>query len=259
MKSFMQKDLKICDITFAGRVFAMGNPMHKNRYNHGLALHIGGNKSYDFSGNILTVSGVEIIFMPKGSDYFVTVYEASPCYCVNFDVTEEISLSPFIFKPKNTRDFIDCFKRIDRVRRTKSEGFEYKALSELYSILYNMKKEYYAGYIPDSKALLIRPALEYIHDKYTSETLNVSHLSSLCGITPEYFRKVFRYCHGTSPVKYITDLKLSRAKELMLSGMYSVSESAYLSGFSDISYFSREFKKNVGVPPSVFVTENIGT
>lgn len=256
MVDFMSHSFKVMRIDFAGKVMSVGNPMHRNRQFHGLALHISGDKDYDFSGNILKVRDYELVYMPKGSDYYVTVNEPGTCYCVNFDIAESACFTPFVFKPKNKLEFAEIYKRMDRVWKSKSTGFEMKCMSELYSLLYNMQKEYEVGYTPGSKKELIRPALEYIHENYTTGLIGISFLSEMCGITPEYFRRVFRACYGTSPVKYINDLKITRAKELMLSGKFSVSQAAQLSGFSDISYFSREFKKSVGTPPSLFVTEN---
>ena len=52
--------------------------------------------------------------------------------------------------------------------------------------------------------------------------------------------------------KYINDLKISHAKELLASGMYSVTEAALQSGYADLSHFSREFKKTVGISPKKF-------
>ena len=62
----------------------------------------------------------------------------------------------------------------------------------------------------------------------------------------------FEKLYGVTPIKYINALKLSRAKELLSSGMYSVSEAAYHSGFSDVSHFSRFFKEHVGVLPGEY-------
>ena len=58
-------------------------------------------------------------------------------------------------------------------------------------------------------------------------------------------------------MKYINDLKLKRAKELLISGLYSVSEAAVQAGFSDLSYFSRFFKENVGVSPNEYKLNGI--
>ena len=67
-----------------------------------------------------------------------------------------------------------------------------------------------------------------------------------------YFRKIFADKYGISPKKYIINLKLNHAKRLLLSSKYSVEEVCFKCGYSDVSMFSREFKKVVGVSPSVF-------
>lgn len=79
----------------------------------------------------------------------------------------------------------------------------------------------------------------------------------MCKITPEYFRKIFVQIYGTSPVKYISNLKLNRAKELLSSGIYTITDAAYNSGFNDSSYFSREFKKiQVSLPWTINLFKN---
>ena len=99
---------------------------------------------------------------------------------------------------------------------------------------------------------MLFPAIEYIHDHFTGEKLSVEMLSSLCGISSVYFRRLFTVKFGVSPVRYINDLRLSRAKELILSEQYTVEEAARLSGFEDESYFCRFFKKETGMTPSEY-------
>jgi AraC-like DNA-binding protein len=72
----------------------------------------------------------------------------------------------------------------------------------------------------------------------------------MCGISEDYFRKIFKNTFEISPRKYINDMKISYAKELITSGMYTVTEAAELSGYTDMSYFSREFKKAFGICPA---------
>lgn len=58
------------------------------------------------------------------------------------------------------------------------------------------------------------------------------------------------------PIKYINNLKMTRAKELLSSGMYTVSEVCFLSGYKDESYFSREFKKHFNLSPREYTKIN---
>ncbi len=85
--------------------------------------------------------------------------------------------------------------------------------------------------------------------------MSISNLSALCGITPEYFRRLFREHFGDSPIAYINKMKLTRAKELLSSGMYSVSETALLSEYTELSHFSREFKRHTGSAPSEYAKQ----
>ena len=52
--------------------------------------------------------------------------------------------------------------------------------------------------------------------------------------------------------KYINNLKLARAEELILTELYTIDKVAELSGFDDASYFCRYFKKTTGVTPSEY-------
>lgn len=66
-----------------------------------------------------------------------------------------------------------------------------------------------------------------------------------------FFKKV-RGVTGYSPNEYIRILRVKKAAELLLDGSYNVSEVAYQVGFSHPFYFSRCFKEQFGVPPSVY-------
>ncbi len=256
MKNFLDTDLDVSEIVIALKVSAgQGAAVHKNRGSHGFAMFSEGVKKYCFGNEKLTVRKHDIVYMPKFSDYHVETIEEGDCYAINFDFPEDFVFEPFVFTPKNPAAFMNAFKSAEKAWRTKSDGYVYKCKSELYSILYGMRSERAASYLPSSKLGIITPAVELIHEKYTFEHLSVSELAEICGISSEYFRFLFKKNFGTSPVKYINELRISRAKELLLSEMYSVATAAEMSGFSDMSYFSREFKKMTGVSPSKFAAE----
>lgn len=255
MKPFTESDFTIEKIVLACYV-GKGKGMihHHNRPSHGLALHTSGKKKYIFNnGKTLTVSKYDLIYLPKYSTYDVTSLQDGDCYAINFDILQDTVLDPFIYTVRNNISMLDCFKTAKSVWESKKEGYALKCKAELYTIIYMMLQEYSASYIPKDKRNLILPALEYIHEYYTTRPLSISNLSGLCSITPEYFRAIFKNIYNVSPKTYITNLKISRAKELLSSGMYSVTEVAFLSGYTDLSHFSREFKKTTGVSPKLFL------
>ena len=254
MKFVFDDTLDVSEIVVAIKVPAgHGQAVHKDRASHGFAMHLDGDKDYVFgSGKILKVQKNDIIYMPKGSDYFVQTWEIGDCYAINFQLSQELKNEPFVFSPKNPNAFAEAFRSAEKAWRTKKEGYVFRCKSQLYGIFSEMRGESLSGYHPSMKTEIIRPAIEMISENYASGNLSVPELAKLCNVSEVYFRKVFSTVFGLSPIKYINDLKIARAKELLLTQMYSVAEVSEMSGFSDISYFSREFKKAVGVSPSEY-------
>ena len=227
--------------------------VHKNRPSHGLALNCAGEKTYRFDdGRVCIVGENDLIYLPKHSNYTVSSTAPGQVWCINFQCLEEEPSSPFVLHFTSNEKVLNAYKSAEKAWRSAELDREYKVMSELYKILYEMGRIQDAPYFPESKHELIQPAVEYIHKHYTKELINAQYLAELCGISYDYLRQLFERFYGLTPIKYINDLKLKRAKELLASGMYSVSEAAYHSGFSDVSHFSRFFKANVGVLPSEY-------
>lgn len=250
MENFMKHDFTISEITFANIVKAgTGEQVHKNRRSHGLAIFLGGERTFSFDNKKFKVEGNTIVYFPKGSNY--TIKEKIPfdCYAINFEMPDGVTFEPFLFKVKNMSVYLDSFKQAQRMQTRKDTGYISKIKSELHNILYNMQKEYT---LPYATFQTIEPAIEYIHSNYHKECISVEHLAALCGISSVHLRNTFIKKFATSPIKYINTLKLTRAKELLDSQFYTVREVCYLSGFGDESYFCREFKKAFQMTPSEY-------
>ena len=144
-----------------------------------------------------------------------------------------------------------CFDNAQNIWRAKNAGYYEKCLSEIYSLIYILKKEL-SAYSPRSAYSIIEPALQYVHENFYKENINIVNLASMCNISEQYLRRIFTNICGVAPLKYINNLKMLRARELIKSGNYSMNEVAELSGFFDYSYFSREFKKSAGVTPTEY-------
>ncbi len=89
-------------------------------------------------------------------------------------------------------------------------------------------------------------------------TFRIADAFSTIPLSRDHARRLFVERVGVSPVRYLTDLRMGRAKELLQMG-FSVKETADKVGIPDQYYFSRLFKKTQGVSPSVFRVETGGS
>lgn len=87
----------------------------------------------------------------------------------------------------------------------------------------------------------------------TNLSLTLKDLSKDLDVNPSYISREFsKYFDNLSYGDYIRKLRIERATELLKSSHYSLTEIAYLTGFSDQSHFTRIFKQQAGKTPSAF-------
>ncbi|MDZ8119919.1 AraC family transcriptional regulator [Pontiella sp. NLcol2] len=79
--------------------------------------------------------------------------------------------------------------------------------------------------------------------------LTLKDLSAVAGISPNHYATMFHRCYGHPPIDYFNRLKIQRACELLAATRLRISEVGELLGFEDAFYFSRLFKKIMGVSP----------
>ena len=96
---------------------------------------------------------------------------------------------------------------------------------------------------------------EIIQDQIDSN-LNLTEISKSLDINPSYLSREFsKHFDDLSFGEYIRKLRIEKAIELIKSTSYSLTEVAYLTGFSDQSHFTRIFKLHTGKNPSAFKKE----
>lgn len=101
--------------------------------------------------------------------------------------------------------------------------------------------------------LLVEEITEFIEANYT-EPINHQTLAERFGLVPSYISKLFNQRKGCSPGKYLINLRIDKAKELMrTSPELKVWNIAEIVGYSDPQYFSRIFKKETGKYPSEYI------
>jgi AraC-like DNA-binding protein len=94
----------------------------------------------------------------------------------------------------------------------------------------------------------LRGALEYIHRHY-SEPLGRDKVARIAGFAPGYFSVLFKRREGKTFEEYVHSLRIERAKQLLEGTKLDAARVAELSGFATAQYFSRAFRRGVGVTP----------
>lgn len=98
-------------------------------------------------------------------------------------------------------------------------------------------------------------SIEYIHKHYNEE-LTVEFLASLENLSCSHYREVFKNTVGTTPYDYIISLRINAACFYLSGNTYTVNEIAEIVGYADRFYFSRIFKKKMGVSPLKYRHQN---
>ena len=98
---------------------------------------------------------------------------------------------------------------------------------------------------------MISKAKKYIDENYNKD-VSLQDVSRHVNISPYHFSKVFREKTGETFIVYLTKLRINRAKELLLDKDMSIKEVCLSCGYSEPNYFSRLFKKWVGLTPTEF-------
>lgn len=110
-----------------------------------------------------------------------------------------------------------------------------------------------AGFSP-TKWMLAEKMQHYIREHYR-RSLHVDELAELISRSPNYTISLFKEVTGQTPVKYMHQLRVAEARNLLLNTEFTITEIAEYLGYYDTSYFYRTFKKATSLPPSAFMAQ----
>ncbi len=220
------------------------------RVKNGFIYTVSGKISYTFINSEIsdiTVGAGEIIFVPKDVVYYSTYLEDNTeTKIVQFDIKSGnlpayLSIPTTLNLPE-TSELINSFF-IPIKNHVFGHPFYYR--SKLYELLWKIDQSF--SKIP-TKYKRLQAALSEISENYNKNE-KVSYYAELCDMSEVGFRRLFHEHTGLSPIEYRNDIRLENAKIKLQSGEFNVSEVAEDSGFSNLSFFIRLYKKKFGYTP----------
>lgn len=99
---------------------------------------------------------------------------------------------------------------------------------------------------------LVADAIKYVEANIGRSDLSVEELSRELGMSRVHLYKKLSQITGKTPIEFIRIIRLKRAAQLLRESQRNVSEIAYQLGFNNPKYFSKYFRDEFGVLPSVY-------
>ncbi|GEM_PF-5854976 len=150
------------------------------------------------------------------------------------------------------------FKTVIEEHTSKLIGYELLVISEIYSFIISILRIHAIETSLDlspvryiEQYVKLKPAVDYIEKHYTNK-INLEEISSQCNMSPFHFTREFKKLFGMTPMLMVTDVRLQRAKQLLLDSNVSITEVASIIGFYDVGHFSKVFKQKNGYTPLQF-------
>ncbi len=214
---------------------------------HALSLRLEGDARFSHEKSEFFTQKNELIYVPKDYDYTIQSQKKETVLAIHFDAIDADFKEIETFRPINADVFIDLFEKIHLAWQQKSIGYEHRVDSLFSRILENIKIQKFRQ--THSMKQDFSSLLDYIHSNFTDPALTVELFAKKMNISATYLRQLFMENLGTTPLKYLNNMRVDYATALLQSGYYTVEEVSEMSGYNDPKYFSTSYKKHTGLSP----------
>lgn len=178
---------------------------------------------------------------PECSIIFLTAYD-------DFSYAKKaikVRALDYLLKPGSDEDIINALERAfylcDRAAEPQDASDAYDAPAPE-----NEPKENEAV-----SSTLVRDISEYINEHY-KEDISLQDVASVLGYSDVYFCKIFKQNFGRNFITYLNNYRIDKAKELLENAAINIKDISTEAGYRDANYFTRVFKRIVGMTPSEY-------
>lgn len=233
-------------------------------------LECGSSTLHAREGDLIVINRNELHYGISQSDhlfYYALIVDFSLLQSHSLDAPEMKFITPItqnrlVFANRvNGDDVLSSMLAIIQELEKREFGYELAIKSELYRLLTLLLRGYVATVLTQDEYVermknveRFAPIFKHIEEHYKEE-LSVELLSGMAGLSRYHFSRLFKELSGRTVTEYVNETRINKADYLLRSSPLTVSEIAVATGFKDIYYFSRIFKKYKRLAPS-FLRKN---
>ena len=225
-----------------------------NRKCWGIALKAGGKTFYSQDNKSYLSDKSHVILLPKGSCYSWKCTEPGECIIIDFDAPETGSALHSIELTDNSV-VLSSFTKIEKCLSIGTTASRLEAMQHLYGLLAYFAKTAVRRYAPTDKRYILAPAVDHMMENYSDTTITNELLAQRCKVSTVYFRKTFEAVFGLSPIRYLHNLRIAKAKTILSGDYDSIAQVAESVGYNSVYHFSKMFKTYTGMSPSQYAKD----
>jgi len=238
----------------------------------GRGVHVTGTESYPLAaGDVFVIGGsrphdyhsmerlclVNILFQPEKLNLrtwdlrtlpgYHALFTLEPAWRQRHGFSSRLRLAPAELGV--AMGFVD---KLDDELRSRAAGFKFMATAAFMQLVGHLSRCFARSKNADSRALLrIGEAISHLEVNY-HQPVELDRLAAMARMSKRTFLRSFHAALGTSPIAYLIQLRVQRAASLLRRTEQSVTDIAFAVGFSDSNYFTRQFRKALGVTPGEY-------
>ncbi len=165
----------------------------------------------------------------------------------SFLSTLQISSTQPLIRVKRPDKMKQIFESLLQYSNRKTPADRLRCLSLVYRLFSLLTEQV----TPSTDNRYVLQAMQYFSEHFT-EPISLQKYAKELGLNNNYFSKLFKAETGTTPLRYLNQLRFEKAQYLLANSTCSVEEIADRVGISDMLYFSRSFKQYTGMSPTTY-------
>ncbi len=204
------------------------------------------------SGKRFSVTEGDIIYLSKDAMYDMNVTEEYECIYADFIFEHSSPDGSCVFKIQTIDSVENLFIKLLRSHGSRDIKKNADCMSALYSILAILIAAEEHTYLPSSVKERIGCVKLRMEEEFSNHSLNIGLLAKEANMSEVHLRRIFHSVYSTTPIEYLSDIRMAHAKKLLSGTNMKEEEIAVACGFSSLTYFCRVFNRRVGMTPRTF-------
>jgi AraC-like DNA-binding protein/mannose-6-phosphate isomerase-like protein (cupin superfamily) len=258
-------------------------PPHRHEFSEivlvtsGTALHVVGRESWPLTaGDVFVIGGaqsheyrelenlclINVLYQPDKLRWDPVDLAQVPGYHILFSLEPRWTRrhgfrSRLHLTPARLAGLLALVDELETELRKKQPGHGLMVTALFMQIVGQLSRLYEQSEAPDARNLMrVAEVLSHL-ESHVQEASSLDELARVGGMSKRSLIRAFHEATGMTPIEYALQLRISRAASLLRNEPVTVTEAAFRVGFNDSNYFTRQFRKRLGVSPRQYQRQHL--